>query len=455
MKKFFKLFIAFFILLSLYGYGESSTRDEDRFFPSENIDKDMESFSTTASFSTKGIQYGLILNPLYLYEEKDSGKLGSYIINARLWAKSYLWDNAFLYLRIKNSYLGTTATDGSYGNVKSDNVIDLDLSYISSKFNSGAITVSAGRKFYTMGTGIVLNGRGDGGEISIFTSLFSFSILGLYTGLLPKDNNPYGLSDRDISDGAKRTFAGATASCDFWNQRIYLFGLAQIDNGKEDETSKSRYNSQYYGIGLQGVLWELSYFGELIAQQGKSYIDGSDKKSSIQAFSVNSGIDYFLSLPLNPAIMIQYSFGSGDKDRTSVKSPTRPAGATGDDTGFIYFGTFSGGYALKPYLSNIHIFKVGFSFTPFSWLDVFYLKKMSIGAKYLYYIKDKKEAPIAEDDAKLSKSFIGQGVDISFRWQIFYDLSTYINYGLFLPGNAYDSKEGTRNFIMFGANLSF
>jgi hypothetical protein len=80
---------------------------------------------------------------------------------------------------------------------------------------------------------------------------------------------------------------------------------------------------------------------------------------------------------------------------------------------------------------------------------------MSIGAKYLYYIKDKKEAPIAEDDAKLSKSFIGQGVDISFRWQIFYDLSTYINYGLFLPGNAYDSKEGTRNFIMFGANLSF
>jgi hypothetical protein len=119
----------------------------------------------------------------------------------------------------------------------------------------------------------------DGGEISIYTSFLSITLLGLYTGLLLKDNNPYGLSDRDIADGAKRTFAGATVSADFWNQKLYIFGLAQIDNGKEDETSTSKYNSQYYGIGIEGVLKDLSYFAEFIAQQGKSYIDGSDEKS--------------------------------------------------------------------------------------------------------------------------------------------------------------------------------
>lgn len=455
MNKIFKSLMAIFIIFLTLVQAQGSVRDEDRFFPSENIDKDMESFSAADSFSTKGIQYGLILNPLYLYEDNDSGKLGSYIINARLWGKVYLWDNAFLYLRVKNSYLGTTTTEGIYDTVESDNVADLDLSFISSKFKNGAIVVSAGRKFYSMGTGVVLNGRGDGGEISIYTSFLSINLLGLYTGLLLKDNNPYGLSDRDLSDGAKRTFAGATASVDFWNQKLYIFGLAQIDNGKEDEILKSRYNSQYYGLGLEGVLGDLSYFAEFIAQQGKSYIYGSDEKSSIKAFAINSGLDYFLTLPLNPAISLQYSFGSGDKYRNSVKSPTRPMGATGDDSGFIYFGTFSGGYALKPYLSNIHVFKAGFSFTPLSWSDVFYLKKMSLGAKYLYYVKDKKEAPIAQGEANLPESFIGQGIDLSLRWQIFYDLSAYINYGLFMPGDAYNSTEGNRNFIMCGANLSF
>ncbi len=454
MNKIFKSLMAIFIIFLTLVQAQGSVRDEDRFFPSENIDKDMESFSAADSFSTKGIQYGLILNPLYLYEDNDSGKLGSYIINARLWGKVYLWDNAFLYLRVKNSYLGTTTTEGIYDTVESDNVADLDLSFISSKFKNGAIVVSAGRKFYSMGTGVVLNGRGDGGEISIYTSFLSINLLGLYTGLLLKDNNPYGLSDRDLSDGAKRTFAGATASVDFWNQKLYIFGLAQIDNGKEDETSKSKYNSQYYGIGIEGVLKDLSYFAEFITEQGKSYISGSDEKSSIKSFAFNSGIDYFFSLPLNPAIILQYSYGSGDKDRSSVKSPTQIAGSTGDDTGFIYFGTFSGGYALKPYLSNIHVFKTGFSFTPFSWADAFYLKKMSLSAKYLYYLKDKKEAPIAQGEANLPQSFIGQGIDISLRWQIFYDLSAYINYGLFIPGDAYDSTEGNRNFIMCGANFS-
>ncbi|HOK92338.1 MAG TPA: hypothetical protein PLN03_05900 [Spirochaetota bacterium] len=244
MNKIFKSLMAIFIIFLTLVQAQGSVRDEDRFFPSENIDKDMESFSAADSFSTKGIQYGLILNPLYLYEDNDSGKLGSYIINARLWGKVYLWDNAFLYLRVKNSYLGTTTTEGIYDTVESDNVADLDLSFISSKFKNGAIVVSAGRKFYSMGTGVVLNGRGDGGEISIYTSFLSINLLGLYTGLLLKDNNPYGLSDRDLSDGAKRTFAGATASVDFWNQKLYIFGLAQIDNGKEDEILKSRYNSQ-------------------------------------------------------------------------------------------------------------------------------------------------------------------------------------------------------------------
>ena len=79
---------------------------------------------------------------------------------------------------------------------------------------------------------------------------------------------------------------------------------------------------------------------------------------------------------------------------------------------------------------------------------------MSLGAKYDYYMKDQKEAAINSGEATLPEAFIGQGVDVSLRWQMFYDLSMYVNYGLFLPGDAYDSSTGERTFIMAGVNLS-
>ncbi len=282
------------------------------------------------------------------------------------------------------------------------------------------------------------------------------NILGMYTGLLQKDSNPYGLSDKDLSDGAKRVFSGGTIAANFLNQKIYLFGIAQIDQGDEDSNAKTRYESQYYGAGLEGVvLQNASYFAEFVYETGESYLQGINETSSIAAYAVNSGINYFFPVALNPALIIQYAFGSGDKYRADYSDSTRPSGATGDDTGFIYFGTFSGGYALKPQLSNIHIFRAGISFTPFSWADSIYIKNMSLSGKYSYYLKDNKDSAINTAEGSLPESFIGQGIDFSLRWQIFYDLSMYVNYGLFLPGDAFASSEGARNFVMSGVNFSF
>lgn len=444
------------ILSSIGAYAQSAGRDEERFFYGAKVDEEMQSAAPSDSFLNKGIQYGVILNPVYLYEDNDGGKLGSYIINAKVWGKSYLWRNSFLYIRGKNSYMGAAVKDGIYDGVESDNVADLDLAYLSMNMFDSAINISAGRRFYTIGTGLVLNGRGDGGEISWYGSILSMKILGLYTGLLMKDNNPYGLSDRDIADGAKRTFGGGTISADYLNQKLYLFGLAQIDSGDEESTSKTRYNSQYYGAGLEGVvLQNASYFAEFVYETGKSYLEGTNKTSSIAAYAVNSGINYYFPVALNPALIIQYAFGSGDKYKTDYTKPFRPSGAKGDDSGFIAFGTFSGGYALKPSLSNIHIYRGGLSITPFSWADSAYIKKMSLGGKYSYYMKDKKESAINASEGGLPEAFLGQGIDVSLRWQVFYDLSMYVNYGVFFPGDAYASSAGTKTFIMSGINFSF
>jgi len=448
-----KLILFFILSISTSIFAQTSVKDEDRFFYGTGTDKDLNVILPGNSFSEKGIQYGAILSPVYIYEDNDGGKLGSYILNARIWAKTYLWSNSFFYIRGKESYLGIQTEKGVYSSVKSDNVIDLDLAYLSTTTADGAFNLSAGRKFYTIGTGLVLNGRGDGGEISLFGSNLSIDLLGMYTGLLLKDNNPYGLSDKDISDGAERVFGGGTISAAFYNQKLYLFGLAQIDKSKQVAAKETKYNSQYYGGGLEGVVFEnVSYFAEYVFETGKSYVDNTvtgNTKSDISAYAVNSGVNYFIPVALNPALSFQYAYGSGDKYRTFKNlssSPNRPAGAVGDDTAFTSFGTFSGGYALKTQLSNIHVFKGGISFAP--------VEKLSFGVKYLYYMKDKKELPIAPDEAVLPKSFIGQGVDASLRWQIFYDLSMYINYGIFLPGAAYDSKTGAKNFVMTGVNLS-
>lgn len=289
------------VISSVAAFAQSSARDEDRFFYNDKADADMRSAAPSDSFSSKGIQYGVIFSPVYIYQDNDDGKLGSYVMNAKVWGKTFLWSNSFFYIRGKESYMGTTVKDGMYEGVESDNVIDLDLAYLSANFADNAFSFSAGRKFYNIGTGLVLNGRGDGGEVAWYGSFLSIDLLGMYTGLLQKDSNPYGLSDRDLADGAKRAFGGGTVTLSFLNQKLYILGLAQVDRGKEDSTAKTRYNSQYYGGGLAGVvLQNASYFAEYVYETGKSYLQGTDETSSIAAYAVNSGINYYFPVALNP-----------------------------------------------------------------------------------------------------------------------------------------------------------
>ncbi|MCL1865169.1 MAG: alginate export family protein [Spirochaetes bacterium] len=451
------LFILLMLTICINLFAQSVKVTEERFFYGSDIDKDLDVVMPGNSFFDRAIMYGAILSPVFIFEDNSAGRLGAYILNAKVWGKVYLWNNSFLYISGKNSYLGITQRQGTYDNYKSDNVLDLDQAFLSASYLNNSISFSLGRKYYTMGTGLVLNGRGDGAEAVFHLSVFSIDLLGLYTGFLLKDNNPYNLNDKDITDGAKRMFGGGTVSVFFYNQKVYLLGLVQMDFSKQTKSFETKYNSEYYGIGLEGVLFShMSYYGEFVYERGTSYINSVDagspnplipfEKSNISAFAINSGIYYYMRVALNPMLIVQYSFGSGDEHRTNYTSSNRPKEAKGDDRGFIAFGTFAGGYALKPNLGNIHIIRGGFSFAPFG--------NVSLGAKYLYYLKDKKEAPINANEAPLPEAFIGQGVDVSFRWQICYDLSMYVNYGLFLPGDAYDKSTLKCNFVMAGINLS-
>ncbi len=459
MRYLYTIALVIFIFCSV-NISAQSQRDEDRFFYGSETDEDMQTILHDKSFSTEGIQYGAIISPVFMYENKEGDNLSTAFINIRIWAKTYLWKNTYIYAGVKDTFIDVLSKKGdTYSKAESDNTIDLDQAFISTTIKEGALRFSAGRKYYSIGTGLVLNGRGDGAELDLTASVLSIKILGLYTGYMIKDNNPYKLTVKDFSDGADRLFSGGVLSAAAGNQNIYFFGLVQSDRPLKDDPEKLKYNSQYFGAGINGVvLSDVSYYAESVFESGESCIEkaAGNEKSKIAAYAFNSGIDYFIPVATNPTLIFQYAFGSGDSSRKDYSTGSRKEvnDANGYDKGFISFGSFSGGYALRPALSNIHIIRAGFTCTPFSFYNSSYLKKLSLGSKYSYYLKDKKRSAINSYEADDNdKPFIGQGVDVTLRWQIFYDASFYMNYGLFLPGDAYEKKD-PHNFIMAGINLS-
>jgi len=442
------------VLLLLWSVSVSAqdrdTAPEDAFYPDLQADEDMKMLR--AIREPLSISYGGWITPVII-DERSGTALTSSVTISKLWIKSTLWRNSYVYIRGKDVFF-YVVNEEDIDIDDTENLVDLDVGFIALSNERNTLNLFVGRKFFTLGTGLVVNGRGDGGEITFYSRFIDIKLFGLYTGLLKKDNNPYGLSDKDITDGAKRIFAGGTLQKEFLNQAFYLLGVAQIDQGDEEEGTKSRYQSQYYGAGLTGTISDMiEYYAEFVYEMGKSYLSGTEEEEDIQAYAANAGIRYYIDVPLNPTLIIQYAYGSGDEDRTSTRLPT--ANQMDTDTGFLSFGTYVGGYALRPELSNIHIARGGFSFTPFSFTKSRSLKRMNIMVKYSYYMKDKPEGVINYGEATLEEREIGHGIDASLRWGILSDFSFFVTYAIFLPGKAYDSSEPNRNFTMGGFNIIF
>ncbi len=410
-----------------------------------NTDPQMRPVSTAWRPFT--LSYGGWITPVIIDERRGSDSaLTTSVTTLRLWMQSTLWKNSLIYVRGKDVYL-TGLMEKNRTKPDSENTIDLDLAFIQMATPSGALRFAAGRKYFILGTGLAFNGRGDGAELNVFSRFVDVKAFGVYTGLLNKDQNPYGLSGKDFTDGAKRVFAGGTIERGFVNQTFYLLALMQMDRQEEEAGTKSRYDSQYYGAGLKGLLVDgMDYYAEFIYQMGESYIRYSTtgEKDTVTAMAGMFGLNYYFDAAYNPALMFQYAYGSGDDDVTDT-----------DDTSFTYFGTYVGGFALRPTLRNIHIARLGFSFVPFYASDKMWLKRLNVIARYSYYMKDKPEATASVGEGPLEERFLGHGADLSLRWAIYSDLAFFVNYGLFLPGDAYPSSAGTRNFVMGGFNLVF
>lgn len=426
----------------------------DESFSRYQADEDMRILRPAAHPFTPS--YGGWVSPVYIDEKSGTSdsprELGLAVVTTRLWLKASLWGNSFIYLRGRHVYEGAVVEEGV--NIDNSNsLFDLDLGFIKIGSDNDSLQLHLGRKFFLIGTGIVMNGRADGAEAKVYSHYGDLAVFGAYTGLLKKDNNPYNLSERDYSDGARRVFTGGTLTWTFANQSLYFLGLAQIDLADENDTAKSRYQSQYYGGGLNGVLFgTMRYYAEWVYEMGTSYT-ATSQKSDIAAHAGNFGIDYYIPVTVRPALLFQYAYGSGDPDKGNYTSPT--GNTMGDDKGFLSFGTFTGGYGLRPVLANIHILRAGFSLSPFRGAGVEALRDISFLFKYSYYMKYESNQTINYFEAPFDDPDLGHGLDTVLRWRVFSDVSFFANYAVFLPGKAYSTDEEMRQFIMAGMNLFF
>ena len=449
-KRILLIQLVFILLLGLPALAqEKETVSDDRFFPEFRADEDMTVLK--AEREPLSISYGGWITPVVI-DSRDFTTLTSSVTIMKLWLKSTLWRNSFFYIRGKDVFFRVISQEGDAVD-ETDNLIDLDVGFIGMSNDKRTLNLFLGRKFFVLGTGLVFNGRGDGGELVFYSRIIDIKLFGAYTGLMRKDNNPYGLSDKDLTDGAKRIFAGGTIQKEYYNQAVYLLGLVQIDQQEEEAGEEVRYQSQYYGVGVKGTVSDLiDYHGEFIYETGQSYYSGTDEQETINAYAAIFGFRYFPDVALNPMFILQYAYGSGEN------TDATPANTSDEDNGFKTFGTFVGGYGLRPDLSNIHVFRGGFSLAPLYNSSSISLRRMNILLKYSYYLKDKPNATISINntpESTLDEKEIGHGGDIAFRWRIYYDLSFFISYGIFIPGKAYDSSEETRHFTIGGFNIIF
>jgi len=442
--------VSIFAVVSL-SYAADDTILPEEYIPDLSADADMSVAEKPSTAMTAA--YGGWVTPMMVYDNRGDVSTSSLMTLVKLWGRLSLGGNSFIYVRGKDIYAKVLSSK-DYNGDDSNNIADLDAGYIELATNRRAVSLSLGRKFFLVGSGVVIAGRGDGADLKLKSAFADLELFGLYTGFLNKDDNPYARSDKDNADGAKRVYAGAVVEKQFFNQTAYLFGVMQNDRASENANAKIRYQSQYYGAGIKGVPADgLDYFLEGIYERGKSYLYNSSVKKSIAAYAVNASVIYYFEARMNPSVNVQYAFASGDNDRYSATDSS--ANTAGNDTGFIGFGSFNGGLAFRPDLSNLHVMRIGGGFMPFISGESPRLKRFNVGIKYSYYMKDKSKGGVnSEGTATEDSRSVGQGVDLSVKWKVFSDLSFFAQYGLFIPGQAFSDKKKW-NTAMFGLLLEF
>ncbi len=351
--------------------------------------------------------------------------------------------------------------------------------------------LEVGRRFYRLGRGIVFNNYGDGfayrfnhkyigiKAVGMFSgeygSLCQLSIQGCTTSNNPYEVDPNRTFDATVTNPGQRVFyGGMVKSPSFLGAQLYAMGLFTNDlideSGLSSSTQKTKFNPYYAGGGVRGFIWNANYrySFEGIYSGGTTQdliSNNTNNQSSISSTAFLAEFKWtipWLQNLIKPGLNLQAAYGSGEEDLDSSGNagtanhtilPSK-SNSVGNYNTFYTFGTFSGGLALKPQLSNIMVGRAGISLKP---LYKFYaFRGLGLVTTYSIYQKAKAKGFISDTTAvevtesngsftstnkPIDSKDIGWAIDTVLIFNFTSDVKVFYAFGLFKPGKAYPAKD--------------
>ncbi|RMF84525.1 MAG: hypothetical protein D6744_02955 [Planctomycetota bacterium] len=311
-----------------------------------------------------------------------------------------------------------------------------------------------GRQDVVIGTGYAVDLPLD--ALTLDAQVYDFRVQGLFgrtIGSFPNVDR----SDAVDSHSARRFF-GVQVSYEGFNRHVpFVYAVWNddfTDERPKDALQNYAYDTQYFGFGSRGSLaHNLNYWTEWVFEQGHSFGDGDYlHRDAVDAWAWDIGFEYLFDSPTRPRVSGEYMFASGDGDR--ILNPTGAAGGNrrGEDSAFVGFGFRDTGIALSPTLSNLHIWRLGGSLTPFPKLEM--LRDFEVGTNWFLYHKHHRRAAISDGTADMFAGYVGWEMDYFLNWRVASDLSWTLRWGAFFPGDAF-SDRSMRSFLFTGLTWSF
>ena len=326
------------------------------------------------------------------------------------------------------------------------NFWEINAAYLQYVQGEGGVTLGIGRKFFLLGSGLILAGNGDGLELQLANPWFNAKAFGYYTGFQGKDFSTYAMHDWDRENGPRRYFGGYSFGVSVFGQDLALLGMYQSDFRMGP---KDLYTSWYSGFQAKGLVLGGEYLAEWYQEKGFS--PSGAGRDTIDAYAGIARYTRAFRSAAAPRLTVQYALASGDGDRTIGKGA--PGNTKGQDLAFQAFGQVRSGSVFRPSFSNIHIAHLGFVFNPLGGAPRRF-KGTSIGLGYFYYAKHDAAGVVNTEDAKAANRDLGHGLDLNVQFSLFNDSSLFVNGGVFFPGAAFSGERTLRYSLSGGLSFS-
>ena len=378
----------------------------------------------------------------------------------RLYVNALIDTKLSVYGRVRNMEIAWSTAPGAIApDTRQMEGVELDLLFAEFKPDS-KVLLRLGRQFVRAGRGLTLSNDLDGLTFQYTEPRWSHrAMIGETLNRDPNVDMSIVGFDRSTQD--RRFYLAETQYRTESGAKYYGYALFQRDRSRSFNFAQNQrdfhYDSRYFALGTEGRFDKrLHYYAELIHESGSTLADLlGDPRVDIDADGALAGLLFYPDLEWHPLATLEYAYGSGDANRGSVTNTFGGKQTRTDDENFLYFGTYDGGLALSPRLSDLQVIRLGYQIRPLPRKDR-KLPDLLVGAKGSRYLKASIDGIISDPTATMRSRDVGWGLDLFLATRPLSDLSLLVQYGRFAPGEAYPAgARDAADRLLATLNLSF